>query len=200
MGERGVRLEQAKCERTLFCSSKRNRYIDDSEIGFIRTTAERFGAVESISHIPSNDAEFFNLPFGVWIKFRHYGTCQDAYRGLVRHSTWRFELIRNRAPNNRFNPFPFSKRLDYPYEYPNCYNLADPNEDVACGSAILVDGIPSTADVNQIQQLFSLFGSIQCIYFVPGYMGNHSHGLRYRVASVEFLEPYAGPAACASAV
>ncbi|KAF2150355.1 hypothetical protein K461DRAFT_322813 [Myriangium duriaei CBS 260.36] len=199
---RPLRLEQAKCERTLFCSHRSGKILHKRDYAIVRDIVSKYGAVERIWSIPTTDADFYNMPVGAWIRFRHYGSCQDAYKELHYHPLWQFELMRNHEPCYRFNPYPFSTILDQNNDTFSEARVsimpARPPRDI--GSMIVVEGLPSSTSPRQLVQLFGRFGTIRGIETPANFtfVRDSPADIPYKCCIISFADKYAGPAAWAS--
>lgn len=200
IGGRTLRIEHARCERTLFCSPKSYEGIRDNDIPTIRAVVSEFGPVEDIWRISVQDSDFYHLPPGVWVRFRHYGTCQDAFKGLQHHQYWRFELIRDRNPHVRHVPYPISKILSRSHKTfanRNVFRNSVGKGPLQIGSVIYVEGLPGSTTQFQIRDLFKYFGRVVEVHFEDHFFRSFPNDMPFRSCYVHFREAFAGPAAWA---
>lgn len=197
IGDRAVRVEKAKCDRTLFCSARHRHRLNEVDIQEIVRLVEPYGEIESTTQVPVGAQSLYYLPNGIWLRFKLYGACQDAFKDLYRHRTFRFELFRDRNTQFRFRPYPASKVPPLPSntllaaEYAGVEGIESTRQ---YGSIIFVDGLPITTTESQLEELFRTFGTIikTSIHKCPR---QHRTGdLIWYSGYVGFAEEYAGPA------
>ncbi|PSK34817.1 hypothetical protein B9Z65_1400 [Elsinoe australis] len=197
IGDRAVRVEKAKCDRTLFCSARHRHRLNEADIREIIRLVEPYGEIESTTQVPAGAQSLYYLPNGIWLRFKLYGACQDAFKDLYRHRTYRFELFRDRNTQFRFRPYPASKVPPLPSntllaaEYAGVEGIESTRQ---YGSIIFVDGLPITTTESQLEELFRTFGTIikTSIHKCPR---QHRTGdLIWYSGYIGFAEEYAGPA------
>ncbi|PNS19677.1 hypothetical protein CAC42_7521 [Sphaceloma murrayae] len=200
---RPIRMEKAKCDRTLLCSHKYQDELSADDIHAIRELVEKFGPVDTIYRVPQDDKSLYYLPEGVWIRFKLYGSCQDAYKRLCRHTKYRFELFRDRSPKFRLRPYPSSKVPSAPASTQQAHPLVGIkglHQSFRFGSIIFVDGLPTTSTKAQLYDLFSHFGTIVYIHIHQEMKSTLHDEIAWRNGWVAFKEDFAGPAAHAFSV
>ncbi|KAF4548515.1 Meiotic activator RIM4-like protein [Elsinoe fawcettii] len=204
IGGRVIRIEFAKCERTLFCSHKLNDKLDAVDVQHIQTMLEGFGPVEDITRISADQQSLYYLPKGVWCRFKLYGACQDAFKKLFKHDTYRFELFRDNSPSLRLRPYPSSHIPRMPevshrkashYARMKSYGHAARH-----GSIVLVDGLPTTTTKPQLEELFEQFGTITAISIQHVFQGDYETTPSWFYGYVCFMEEFAAPAVQAFSV
>ncbi|KAF2220343.1 hypothetical protein BDZ85DRAFT_284758 [Elsinoe ampelina] len=197
VGGRPVRIEIAKCERTLFCSHKLKDHIDSNDLERIRELLQDFGEIERIQTAPEDQQAFYYLPKGVWCHFKLYGSCQDAFKALCRHNTYRFELFRDKSTSLRLRPYPSSHVPKMPAATRNAAHYAGIKSVAHTskhGSIILVDGMPTTTTKPQLRELFKHFGTVTAISIQHQFHQNHGLTPPWFHGYVCFKEEFAGPA------